>query len=304
MTDEKPAEKKPGPSRRAIIGWSVGMFMVLGLAVGGSVAYRPLRLVYAIHRVRQTDYKPRVAPDKWLLLCLDGARDGNRQAMEAVVDRALVRGGPVFRAQDGMRLFNPTFAFEAARAQPELFFDVLDGYDDKEVRKALVGLERECWSASGRTRLGPIGRLVLREITLGNLFEEYRVHASDPAPRVRRVARAALDFGRRRFAKELAREEKHLRSFFVKLENKSDEEVMAALNRVWGETLEQFDFYPHPGIKLRWHLRGPQDAVLYFTAATKREDAFVPIWCRAALVFVKRRFAEELAAEEGEGTPE
>lgn len=32
MTDSTPAEQKPGPSRKAIIGWTVGMLAVLGLA--------------------------------------------------------------------------------------------------------------------------------------------------------------------------------------------------------------------------------------------------------------------------------
>ena len=76
------AVDKPGPSRKAIITWTIIMTVVVAMAVVGGLVYRPLRLWYAIREVRTAG--PQCAEEKWLRLCVDAARRGDQRAMLAL----------------------------------------------------------------------------------------------------------------------------------------------------------------------------------------------------------------------------
>ncbi len=182
----------------------IAAFVLLGLVGLGVYLYEPLRLRYAIYKVRDTDYsKPNrwgvgwPVADEWLMCCLQAACEGNRRAMETVIDRAGVKMSKPIESP----LVYLDVTYLAAAAQPELFFAVLEGRGDKEVLKVLEAVADSAYGDSG-TRLSVQGLTVPE-----GLIQEFEMHAKSNKPEPRGVAEAALEFTRRRFAKELVEAE-------------------------------------------------------------------------------------------------
>lgn len=192
---------------RKYLAFAITALIMLGLVGLGAYLYKPLKLRYAIYKVRGTDYRAKYewteAPigDDWLMLCLDAACEGNRQAMEVVVERAGVKfltGWPPTSSTDPT-LYDVSYC--AAVARPELFFEVLDRHNDRQAIKVLQVVADSAYCGSG-TRLSVQGLTVLE-----GLIQEFEMHAKSNKPEVRLVAASALAYARRRFAKELAEAE-------------------------------------------------------------------------------------------------
>ena len=207
MTD--PADQ-PARHGRSLVGFYVALGVVAVLVGLGVLLYQPLRLRYAIHRVEHAPqlYFPPIHPcakvfvaDKWLIVCLDAARGGNRRAIEVIIDHAGVTM-PRSPLSEEMNIWGPDVAYLAAEAQPESFFEALDRRDNQQTLQVLEAVRESSYGDSG-LRYGTEGGLP-REVFLAESLE-YLAGSGDA--QARRVAQAALDFTRRRFARELAEAE-------------------------------------------------------------------------------------------------
>ncbi len=186
----------------------IAALVLLALAVAGALAYKPLRLKYAIYKVRSSGYVdyPGIRPrpdDRWLRTCLDAARNGNRQAMEFLIERARLYSAdvPVQDAVIDAVTVGTSCLFLAAAAQPDLFAEILNQYDDQRVKDLIEHVTLSCMSAD----LGDDVDAIWDSIRFTAKELEDLSQSSDPE--VRRVARATLEFLRRRFAKELVEAE-------------------------------------------------------------------------------------------------
>jgi alpha-mannosidase len=184
---------------------------VAALLIGGFFAYGPLRLRYAIYRVRScNDYEDKNAAytsplvtvaSKWMRECLEAARKGNRQAMMAVLDHPRVV--PKYPA--------PSVFYLAVQDQPKLALDALSEREDTEVFSALAALAVDVhntrrWSsielidlAFAATDAEEVKNRRIRY--LQDFFHKQQKANDNPG---RQIAGHALDFMRERFAKELA----------------------------------------------------------------------------------------------------
>ena len=110
------------PADRKYLCFVIAAFVLLGLVGLGVYLYKPLRLKYAIYRVRRTDYgKQHNMPDEWLNICVDSACRGNRPAMEVVVDHAEITWlADWLEASEGQPLVC-SVGFRAACAQPDRY---------------------------------------------------------------------------------------------------------------------------------------------------------------------------------------
>ena len=112
------------PADRKYLGWTVGLFVLLGLVGAGTLLYRPFRLAYVIHHVRHTTWddlcKSRDFFDYINSVdeCAEVACKGNRLAMEAVIDASGLGDGAVSEMTGGI-------AYRVVAKQPEAFFEVL-----------------------------------------------------------------------------------------------------------------------------------------------------------------------------------
>ena len=167
----------------------------------GAWLWKPLTLAYAIHRVEGTaEYLPIrrgmgiPVADRWLVYCMEAARSGNRRAMELVIKHAGVKTPPSYRGSVTAPLEGPDVAFLAAADQPRLFFETLDRCDDQKVLAVLGALLDVSGEAFG----------IKRVASPGEAARELEALLKDQDVAVRGVARSALDFARRRYARELA----------------------------------------------------------------------------------------------------
>ena len=194
---------------RKYLWWTLTLFALLGLVGAGTLLYKPLKLRYAIFRlehVNDDDLAQRQVDDlalmNWHLDCLNAACAGNPRAMKTMVAWAY---GPVWQRRRWSQEWMPASAHDPATAQPGLFFQELEGYPDDAARGALMDII--CDYCYRNQRIGP--RVVLpyddKAKTLTAYFE--RMLNSGNAKDCR-VAQAALEFAKRRFAKELAQAEK------------------------------------------------------------------------------------------------
>lgn len=189
------------PADRKYLRFVIAAFVLLALAVAGAFLYKPLRLRYATYRVQSSGYVdyPGIRPrpdDRWLRTCLDAARNGNRQAMELLIERARLYSADV-PVQDAV-FVGTSYLFLAAAAQPDLFTEILNQYDDQRVKEIIEHVTLSCMSAD----LGDDVDAIWDSIRFTAKELEDLSQSSDPE--VRHVARATLEFTRRRFAKELA----------------------------------------------------------------------------------------------------
>jgi len=197
---------QPAKHGRSLVGFYIALSVVAVLVGVGVYLYQPLRLRYAIHKVRSTSYPmfpswhQRIVADQWLMICVEGAREGDQQAMETVIDHVGIREPPSLgSAALGIRA-GPDITYLAAVSQPKRFFDALSERDNEQVLRVLGSLANstqtsfwvvDCLSGEKPTS---VGRLVQ---TLGKC-------AGGGKPEDRHVTQTALDFARRRFVKELA----------------------------------------------------------------------------------------------------
>ena len=203
MTD---APRKP----RSLVGFYVGMGVVILLIIVGVLAYRPLRLRYAIYKVSKCQPIVRAdgttdgtTEDKWVLICLEGARAGNEKAINALISRLDLR---VRTTQPpGSKEMAHSVVYLAALAQPGLFFEVLAKRNDKYVGVTLWCLNESLWGPQRPhwgMNIGSPGWYV-------DMFKFHvESHAKRDHPERLRVSQHALDFTRRYFADELAGIEK------------------------------------------------------------------------------------------------
>jgi hypothetical protein len=191
------------PADRKYLGWTVALFALLGLVGAGTLLYRPVRLRYAVYRVQHTTWddiwKKRVDAfqyESWLGDCIAAACQGNARAMEAVIDASGFGDG--FIAETTC-----TMAYEVAARQPQAFFRVLARRPDAQVIEVLGDIAAVC--AKERP-----GNYDWAGVSLKEVADELVIcsQSSDLGPEFRQTAAAALDFTRRRFAKELAEAEK------------------------------------------------------------------------------------------------
>jgi hypothetical protein len=208
--------------------WAVALAVLLA----GVFLYRPLKLRYAIYRVRNTDYTipdghgaECLHPDKWLMLCLDEACRGDRTAMQVVVDcpeivrleRQAKHHGAVPRSPKGIPV-----TFIAAQAQPALFFDLLDQRDDATVIRALSVTMWQCCDpddpnaqledileamGGAMRRLGGIDR-ISKSVAVVWLEAGFLALRRSKRQETRCIAECALTLLHRRFARELAEAQK------------------------------------------------------------------------------------------------
>jgi hypothetical protein len=229
-------EDGPQPKRlarrggRKLLGFHVALFAVLGLVIAGALLYKPLELRYAVYKVQRTRYStiddidisssdgssPPVA-GKWMNICLDAAKRGNRLAMETIVDKhsTLIAPGTgtsvtITPGTEGTE----TVGHVAACRQSELFFEVLDRRDDGKVLETLVGAACQCFDLGDRNaqpedivgmfRAASFRHKGNRRLgTVAGLKDAFVVLKQARAPETRRIAECALDLLRRRFRREL-----------------------------------------------------------------------------------------------------
>jgi hypothetical protein len=179
--------------KRSLLGFYIAMAVILVTTVAGVVLFKPLRLRYAMYRVRHGDGNP----DEWLMICRRAACTGDRAAMRVVVERA----GTKFLLRDaGSELAFIDVTYFAAEAQPQLFFEIVSEHDDERVLDVL-------WEvASSKRNMLPGGPPGIKPTRLSpecvaTHFDSV-LGSTGYAP-YRSVASASLDFMRRRFAVKL-----------------------------------------------------------------------------------------------------
>ncbi len=216
VTDEKPTGKK----RKGMLGFYIGMGAVAFLLVGAWFAWTPLKLRYAIYKVRKDgpairmcDVDPSGCPfdvgmaTPWMLVCADAACRGSEPAMELLLENPRVRlseGGGALAD----RYENPeeiSIIYPAAEDQPRLLFKVLENHSDAEVLRVLMAISDSAASDEELTITVPS---VERLTDAKSVIDELELFVPARNGPVERVAAAALEFARRRFAKELAEAEK------------------------------------------------------------------------------------------------
>ena len=114
--------------------------------------------------------------------------------MEVVIKRAGVKTPPSYRGSVTAPVEGPDVAFLAAADRPRLFFETLDRCDDRRVLAVLGALLDVSGEAFG----------IKRVTSPAEAARELEALLANQDPAVRRVARSALEFVRRRYAKELA----------------------------------------------------------------------------------------------------
>ncbi len=191
------------PDRKYL--WTVvGLFTLLGLAGLGALLYRPLRLQYAVYKVRHTtweqwrrdfDQGKDAAYERYLKECVEAACRGNRPAMEAVIDASGFGDGYIAETTSEI-------AYQVAASQPDAFFRALDRRKAGRVREVLSDIADSCASKS-EAEYGPGAE----DPSPKSLAKAFKAYSEAKAPEVRLVAAATLDFIRHRFSKELAEAE-------------------------------------------------------------------------------------------------
>jgi len=206
VTAEKPSATRLNLADRKYLRFVIAAFVGLGLVVAGVFLYEPLRLTYAIYRAQHTKscYRDKLTDrwvaDVWLMRCVRAAGKGNRRAMEVLVERSGVItadwGNSVPRPQlYGGNYPYPDVAYVAGREQPALLLEVLEAREDEKVLEVL-GEVVMCINGYGAVGLPCLAKA---EYLDGNLKAGCDVADATDA----RLAREALVFVRRRFAKEL-----------------------------------------------------------------------------------------------------
>ena len=198
MTGFGPYANAKVPDRKYL--WTVVvLFALLGLVGLGVLLYQPLRLRYVIHRVQSAKsldgFDSEFSYLEMVETCVAAARGGNRLAMDAVTDSSAFGNAAL---GDGLS----DVAYRVVASQPQAFFEVLDRRPDEKVIRVLGDITDACLSEDQKELY------MIEEPSVNKLAQELRKLTNSGNPEVRKVAQAALDFTRRRFARELAEAEK------------------------------------------------------------------------------------------------
>jgi hypothetical protein len=205
--EAKPYE--PPKPARSLAGFYVATGAVSLLLLVAVFAYRPLKLRYAIYKVRQNHSRYQVGPmrrpphaDEWLRLCLDEAGSGNREAMRLLID---ISGAklPWHEEEIGSGGDYVTYdvTYPVAKSQPDQFFEVLGERSDAEVLRILWALCQSAHAHAGGPSFFRDGH------TARQLVDDLDLLATAKNPEAVRVGAAAAEFARRRFSMELAKEQ-------------------------------------------------------------------------------------------------
>jgi hypothetical protein len=186
------AGDQPAKHGRSLTGFYIAIGVVAVLFGLGVALYRPLRLRYAAHLVQSAARREAPVVDAhWVVECADAACRGNRLGMEAVIDAS----GTCWTEDETCY----DLAYRVAKAQPGEFYEVLGRRPDKQVLRVLADIANAC------TTVDAGGDLYGIEWPSVSALDKYLVDFSKSRePEARRVAQAAHEFVRRRFAKELA----------------------------------------------------------------------------------------------------
>jgi hypothetical protein len=194
------------PKRRKLLGFYVAALTLLGLVAAGALVYRPLKIR---HSARIVCRKAELGSFSWddgafmghFARCVDAASQGNPLAMDACVAMLVCQPG---RLRKGMPDFYPPPAmredfYSISARQPALFFAVLGSRTKQEARAALEIILDEA-SSAGRVRGVPVYFFS----TSSSLVNRAQELSRSSNAEVNRLATAAHEFIRHRFAKELA----------------------------------------------------------------------------------------------------
>ena len=182
---------------RSLTRFYVAIGVVAVLMGLGILLYKPLRLKYAIHRLEHADpkecglYRPlNVQCGRWIDDVARGARRGNVPAMRALLKQLSLPGSLELPVYDN--------AGWVAIHQPGLFIQELERLPDEDVKMVLQRLLNDL---SGYDDSVPG---FWQEVQLKGFAQDFENRLQSKDRRIREAALAALDFMRRRFAKELA----------------------------------------------------------------------------------------------------
>lgn len=187
-------------SDRRYFGFVLAAFTALGLAVLGAWLYGPLKFKYALGKARRTDYHESRRVDKWLLICINEACKGNREAIDLVISKSelglFLRSDalshiPTLDARECPDFCDVTYP--VAVSQPEAFLQVLGGRADGRVLWVL-------WRLSGSRVFTRTTFLYKAADQLAGYFERHR-----NSPPERAMTAATVDFLRRRFPEDFHR---------------------------------------------------------------------------------------------------
>jgi hypothetical protein len=193
--------------RKGLLAFYISTGFLALLFVGFYFAWTSLELRYAIYKVQRTDYSPPTWADEWLMICLRAACDGNRDAMKAVIDHAGVTPSWTWEEAVEGRPQRFDVASWAAVCQPELFFDVLGGHDERRIFEVLdIVSERvkDAWFLEGAGVTFCPDRDMWLRCSFSKFMGRLKSGVESDDPYSRRVAGATIGFIRQRFAKELA----------------------------------------------------------------------------------------------------
>jgi hypothetical protein len=210
------------PDRKYL--WTVvALFGLLGIVGLGTFLYRPLRVKFIISRLKTEDPNSRDSAGhnrylNRLFECFHAALAGNREARQFILAEASGRGGHVWPE------FYDAMVLRLVISDPPGCMAVLDALPDGQVRYALASIEQSAshYYLYGEPFNPTCEPLLENPKALAEALENIaEARISDAQPRAkkisptpekkaeaRRVARAALDLLRSRFAKELAEAEK------------------------------------------------------------------------------------------------
>jgi hypothetical protein len=208
----------PGPPEstkrsKRMVGFYVGLGAAVLLFVGAWFAYEPLRLRYAIHRMRSTNYHKhkdiRGRADRWLLLCVNEAIRGNRAAMRAVMLHPTV---DMFPTWPGMPQDVPnevTVIYPVATSQEKLFFEVLATMPDEEAIRVLQVIaampidEEPGGGVSGQFSRKRPSKRIQNAVRIESAYIDLGNYMISRRPEISSLKDAAFKFIEHRFAKEL-----------------------------------------------------------------------------------------------------
>ena len=182
--------------RRGLLGFYIATGVVFVLFIAGGFAYKPLKLRYAMHRVRTRDASfPLVGESaKWFEMCELAARRGDPRAAETVVDYLLREGS----GGESPELFG------LVDRQPDLLFSLLEKRTDREAKRALARICCTCARYANWGRKLPMSTpLTADDYSLYRLEGDLKEAERCPEKSVGRVAWRSGEYLRRRFAEEL-----------------------------------------------------------------------------------------------------
>ena len=192
-----------------MLGFYIGIGTVLAFIVTGAFMWKPLRLRYAIYRLEQVTEEDVNTPGfdwdayaGWSSTCLRAAHDGDRRALKAFMPLLLWR---IPALQGGSAAISSVLThgtgFGFVMSCPDLFFSVLDEMPDDDAKKIISDIEHVCW----------IMRDLLDEAEMPKrhmaaVADRLRDHCRSKDGTVNCVAKHTLEYVRRRFPEDAAKE--------------------------------------------------------------------------------------------------